>query len=330
MQRQKVALIHTDLAWENSDGQRNPRGAKKMLKVISAVSQAIISLGYELETLPGNYRTAEFLQQTRVDLVFNVCTGVYAKDTQVLYAGILEKTGVLFTGSGYKAQLLALHKDLAKVCFSSNLIPTPNFQVVNSTGIPLRDDLKFPLFIKPVHEGSSMGIPSGGLVKNMQEYQEGVAYLLAKYNQPVLVEKFIPGREFTVGILGNAVPVVLPILELDFREANPDNYTNYNIKSKRLMKTICPAQIDPYLQKRIEELALQAYYSLGCRDFARVDIRLNPAGELFVLEVNCLPALYHGSSITIMAEKAGMEYRDLIGAIINSAMERGRLMTSAV
>jgi len=267
------------------------------------------------------------LEQEKPDMVFNLSSGVEGESRQSQIPAILEMLRIPYTGSGTLAHCLALNKGMAKQIFMQNGVPTANFQLFSSPEEKLRPDMRFPMIVKPSAEGSGMGIYRDSLVHNEEELYRIVGDRLKEYGQDILVEEFIDGREFTVGIIGNGDDTkVLPILEINFDNVPDESGKFYTFETKtkmsRLTNFYCPAPISEELKKRIERAALGAFNSLKCRDVSRVDIRVSDENP-YVLEINTLPGMQKGfSDLPRMAEVDGMSYEDLIYFIIESAAKR--------
>ncbi len=309
---------------------------------IAAVADALRSHGYHVSLIEAD-ETAylKFLAQ-RPDIVFNMAEGLRGDSRESHIPAILETLGIPYTGSGVMALALTLNKHVSKEVLAYHGIPTPRFLVLDgadSGGNSLKEfsadagdlaSLSFPVFAKPVHEGSSMGITSTSCCTDRYALADEVGKLSVMYKQPVLVEEYLPGREFTVGIIGNRQPVRFPVMEINF-DAVPDDHGR--IYSRHFKENwfddkyyLCPAPVSSYLEEQIKEIALKAYRVLGCRDFARVDLRLDKHGIPNVLEVNPLPGLAPGfSDYPRIAEKAGWTYAELINGILECALRRSGL-----
>jgi len=266
------------------------------------------------------------LVNCKPQFAFNCC-GNYRKEEEKSSApAILHRLGIPFTGSAINTCLNAFRKDRAKVLLTHVGIRTPKWMVIqNAERIHVPRRLSFPLFVKPVSGGCSYGITRENLIKNRIEFIAKLPELCQQFRQPILVEEFIPGREFTVGVLGNLNPQVLPIMEFIYHNEEDIPIRSYSLKMIRWKEeeTSCPADLTSDKRAEIETLALRTYRALNCRDYARIDIRMNKEGIPFVLEVNAHPSLIpQESSFTNMAKKAGIEFKVLIGKILSIAVAR--------
>lgn len=293
---------------------------------LESIKQAL-ERKYDVTVFEANVNLASKLLEDKPDLVFNLSSGIVGECRQSQVPAILEMLRIPYTGSGIMAHCLALHKGMAKRIFLQNGVPTPRFQIFTSIDEQLDESLNFPLIVKPSCEGSGMGIYRDSLVYGREQLYSVVRDRLEKYKQAILVEEFIEGREFTVGVLGNDPDIkVLPILEINFDRV-PDEYGKFytfetKTKMGHLTNYYCPAPISDELKEKIEKAVVSAYRSLDCRDISRVDIRVK-GEEPYVLEINTLPGLKKGySDLPKMAEVAGMTYEQLIDFIVESAVKR--------
>ncbi len=302
-------------------------------ETINAISGALQKRGHSVDTIDVEYPgLLSYFKNNRVDLVFNIAEGKRGKFRESEVPAVLDYLNIPYTGSSTFSLALALNKALTKKILKAEGIPTPNFQVF-STGKEIIDPtLRFPLIVKPNCEGSGKGIGSSNVVGTMEELRAKVNELIGSYGQEVLVEEFIEGKELTIGILKNGKTTVLPILEIDFSDCTKSGEYFYSWKMKEfqgnkemgLVPTFhCPARLDKETEKRVKEIALRTHNAVGCLDISRTDVRLSSDGIPYVLEINPLPGLNpKESNFPMMAYAAGMQYDDLIEAILKSASER--------
>lgn len=276
-----------------------------------------------------------FKDRKGIDIVFNIAEGFSGDGRESQIPAILDLLNIPYVGSGVLSLALALDKAKAKKLFRYDGIPTPKFQLFNNIKEKLSPSLKFPLIIKPNREGSSKGISASSVVRDKASLYGKIKEVFFQYHQEVLVEEFIEGREITVGILGNDTLFVLPLLEIDFRNCLPAGESFYSWRVKEyqgngalyLNPTFhCPAHLERSLEEKIKLLACRAYRTLGCLDFARIDFRITKKGQPFCLEVNPLPGLDpYESNLTLMANAAGLDYRNLIHKILTCARRRYKI-----
>jgi D-alanine-D-alanine ligase len=223
---------------------------------------------------------------------------------------------------------LTLDKVIAKKIFIAEGIPTPKFFEASSVeGLEGQGKYNFPLIVKPRFEGSSKGLSESSRVENIDGLKKQVDFITKTYKQPALVEEFISGQEFTVAIVGNENPEVMPVVQIkiDGRlKLNDKFYTFARITSDRL-EYICPAKINSELKKKLNDLSLKVYRAVECRDFGRVDFRVDQDGNPYVLEINPLPSLSTEDVFMLLAKNIGITYEQMVGKILNSAMLRNGL-----
>jgi len=234
-----------------------------------------------------------------------------------------------YSGADPQCLAVCLDKHLTKKIISREGIPTPEWHVVQEEQLKHFDwdSLPYPAFVKPVWEGSSKGIRLNSLVCEPAEMQSAVTSLLQRYRQPVMIEEFIDGEEITVGILGNSPPGFVGIMRIIPRDRNPRFVYSLEVKRdyENLVDYECPAKLENKTIQQIQESSLKVFKALQCRDFARIDYRISPDGTAYFLEVNPLAGLNPRSSdLIIMARLAGIDYNELIGAILDAALRRYR------
>jgi D-alanine-D-alanine ligase len=272
-------------------------------------------------------KISETLAKSGVDLVFNLSTGMKGESRQSQIPGLLEMLGIPYVGSGVLAHALALNKAMAKCIFQHNHVSTPAFQTFYTGEELFNSLLLFPLIVKPGCEGSGFGIHKDSVVFDVASLMLKINDILKAYEPPALVEEFIEGREFTVGIIGNGInKTILPIMEIDFQNIPEEQgkFYTYEVKNDFGDQTLyhCPATLSPTLEKSIRDKVSQAFDALGCRDVARVDVRVR-GDKAYIIEINSLPGLKpEYSDLPKMALVAGLSYEDLILKILNVAIDR--------
>jgi D-alanine-D-alanine ligase len=291
---------------------------------IAALEGALRELGHETERI-GHLRdlVRRVATGARWDLVFNVAEGVAGFGREAQVPALLEAFGVPYTFSDPLVSALTLHKAMAKRVLRDLGLPTSDFRLVECEADLAAVDLPFPLFVKPVAEGTAKGIDEGSRVMSREALTARCRHVLARWRQPALVEPFLPGRELTVGILGTGSAArALGTLEVRLREgAEQHSYTWLN-KEESEERIDLPVA-SPADAAAAEPLALAAWRGLGARDAGRVDLRADARGELQILEVNPLPGLHPThSDLPMLCTAIGVGYRELIGAIVVSASER--------
>lgn len=294
---------------------------------VLAVAEALRQAGHRPVCIEGDQTFLEAIRSHPIDIAFNMCEGLRGESRESHIPSILEMLGIPYTGSGVLSLALSLDKPAAKKMFIYHGVNTPRFEVFEPGVSPLGTSLRFPCFVKPAHEGSSMGVTPSSRVCDEVDLAREVARIHRLYKQEALVEEYIDGREFTVGILGNEEPVFLPIMEINFSECPQPHKGIYS----RLFKAqwsddsyyLCPAPISEDVAEALRNIALSAFRALGCRDVARVDIRVDRYGVMYVLEINPLPGLAPGfSDLPRMAEAGGISYFTLVNTILENAIDR--------
>lgn len=321
----KIGLVVDKPNIEKQNKEANCADEQK--EVTADKINEVLSKKYKIIKIVADEKIIEELKTSNVDIVFNLSTGIKGESRQSQIPAILEMLGIPYVGSGILAHAMALDKSVAKQIFKFHEVPTPNFQVFNTGLEEMDSSLKFPLIVKPACEGSGFGIHKDSVVYSEKELFKKVRELLKQYQPPVLVEEFIEGREFTVGIIGNGKDkTILPILEIDFKDI-PEEYGKFytfEVKTDFGDETnfYCPAPLSKEIEKAIKENASKAFDALGCRDIARVDVRLED-DKPYIIEINSLPGLKPVySDLPKMAEAAGMSYEELIMQILKEAIER--------
>lgn len=323
----KVAVVY------NSKSQRyiNKLGAQNREKYgaanIKRVTDALTQGGHQVIKLEGDRdlvdRLEEFMPAVltgeRPGMVFNLAYGIQGVGRYTHVPSILEMIGLPYVGSGPIAHSLALDKVVAKMIFRQHDIPTPAFAVLETPDFEA-PDLPYPLIVKPKNEAVSMGIK---VVNDEAELREAAGAIFEAFQQAVLVEQYIEGREINVGLLGNDPPEALPPCELDFGDG-PKVYSIEDKKktSGREVKLVCPAPLDEELAERAKDISRRAFLALGCFDCARVDLRIDADGNLYVLEINSLPSLGKSGSYVAAAATAGLAFPALVNRLVEVASAR--------
>lgn len=298
-------------------------------ETIKAVQEALRSLEYEVVPLEATQELPRRLTDERVDVVFNIAEGLgTSRGREAQTPALCELVGIPCTGSDAAALAICLDKGLTKHILKQHDIPTPEFAVLSTGREKIARPLRYPVIVKPNAEGSSKGIADKNICDTEAEMRQAAQALIQRYRQPAIVEEYIHGREFTVGILGERRPRVLPPMEIVFTNpAETRPIYDFAIKQEwdRHVAYRCPADLTPSQRKLMERLARETFAALGCRDVARIDFRMTASGELYVLEINPLPGLTPDfSDLVIIAKAAGIDYRSLVAEILAGALRRMR------
>ncbi|MEK7263290.1 MAG: D-alanine--D-alanine ligase [Bacteroidota bacterium] len=304
------------------------------IETIHAVGKAIASK-HNVTLIEANENVFEQLRTATPQIVFNVTEGLHGVSREAQIPAMLDFLKIPYTGSDPLTLATCLDKSRTKEILSYYKIPTsPFFVVENLQGLE-NISSSFPLFVKPLHEGSSKGIYNSCIVRNKEELLCEVNKILERYNEPVLVEKYLSGREFTVALLGNGSNVrVLPIVEIKFDSLPADVNPIYSFEAKWVWDTAenpldifeCPAIISDALKNEIENICINAFRVLRCRDWCRIDVRLDENNIPHIIELNPLPGILpnpeDNSCFPKAARAAGLSYNELICTVLENAAKR--------
>ena len=310
---------------------------------VEAIARALEADKHWVHVCAGDSTLPDVLLSLRPHICFNIAEGITGDGREAQVPALCELLGIPYTASRVVANALSLDKPRTKHIWRDSGLPTAAFQEFWTLDQPLDPSLKFPCFVKPAREGTGMGVGAAAVVHDEAQLRERVGWLLSAYNQPALVEELLPGREFTVGFIGNRGQSgrrmrpwlydvqgyhVFPVLEIDSQiSATPGVYghdaKSYDIGVTGAPEYLCPARIPDGLRKQLVHLALRSAEAIGACDVSRVDFRMDADGQPNLLEINTLPGLNAEiSDLCIMAAAEGMIYDDLISEILYLAAER--------
>lgn len=275
------------------------------------------------------------LMDLRPDIVFNIAEGLRGPSREAQVPAMLEFLGIPYSGSDPLTLAVCLDKGRAKEILSYHSVPTPAFLVVDDPSTVPTLTFSLPAIVKPIHEGSSKGVVDASVVRTQESLREQVIRVLETYDEPALIEQFLPGREFTVALLGNGDDLrVLPLLETRFDKLPEGANPIYSYEAKWLWDTLddpldiheCPADVTAELRASIEDICKRAYTVLRCRDWCRIDVRLDENGVPHIIELNPLPGILPNpdehSAFPTAARAAGMEYDSLLQTVLETAIKR--------
>jgi len=303
------------------------------IETIDSIRAAIETDGHQTVFLQADTDLPYTLRDVKPDICFNIAEGLGGDAREAQVPALLEMLRIPYTGSRVLTNGISLDKTLTKRIWRDRRLPVAPFQEFSAENESLRPELKFPLFVKPAREGTGMGVDMKAIVKNEKEMRERIAYIVNTYQQPALVETFLPGREFTVGVMGRHDAKLysrhpewyekdgfhrFPVLELDSSRSVTPNVYSQASKSKEVGEEgapdyVCPAVLDPELEKKLKHFALRAHLLLYALDVSRTDIRLDDEGNPRLLEINTLPGLTPNySDLWLQAKAEGIRYEDLI------------------
>ncbi|CAM2011380.1 M20/M25/M40 family metallo-hydrolase [Acanthopleuribacter pedis] len=293
---------------------------------VERVARALESGGHNVRIIEGNISLADNLRDfmpkvmsgERPGLAFNMAYGIQGRSRYTHVPAMLEMLGVPYVGSGPQAHAVALDKITTKIILQANNLPTPAFYVFGSADVPM-DHVVFPVIIKPRMEAVSMGLK---VVYDVDALRLAVQEVIDTYRQDALVEAFIPGREFAVGLLGNGPDLeVLPIVEFDLH-GDPNAIQTVDNKKKQPVRKVCPAQIPDDLAAELRRLARESFHALGVHDFSRIDLRMDADGHLHILELNSMASLGRTGSYLESAKAAGYSDQAMINRMLDVAAVR--------
>lgn len=307
------------------------------IETIDALRAALETDGHTTTFIQADRDLPYALREEQPDICFNIAEGLGGDAREAQVPALLEMLKIPYTGSRVLTNGISLDKTLTKRIWRDRRLPVAPFQEFVTGDETLRAELKFPLFVKPAREGTGMGVDLKAICTNEKDVRERVQYIISMYQQPALVEAFLPGREFTIGILGRADAKLysrhpewyekdgfhrFPVLELDTKNSTATwVYTN-EAKSKEVGADgspgyFCPAEVEPELEKKLKYLALRAHQLLNTLDVSRTDIRLDEEGNPRVMEINTLPGLTPDySDLCLQAKAEGIQYADLVLEIL--------------
>ena len=314
---------------------------------VNNLVEAIRDGGHECEFLEGDVTLIDTVRKFKPDICFNICEGHFGDARESQVPALLEMLRIPYTGSQVMTLALTLDKPMTKRVLTYHDLPTPPFQVFERVDDPISSEMTFPMFVKPSREGTGMGISSDSIVKNEAELREQVRYVLNRYKQTALVERFIEGREVTVGVIGNLEgpaarrlpedeesPLIqaglrfLPAMEVNLKpfETTDVVYSNrLKVALADKLDYLCPAPIDPELASDLDWYTAAVFRITGALDVSRVDFRLDVHDNWkpYILEINPLPGLSPGTSdLVIEAAALGIEHTELVNLILETSLRR--------
>lgn len=335
----KVAVLYE--VWSEPETPESEKAAesgrkRKEKEDREEIFEALTKLGHEpfYYVLDGRLQSLHGLAKCGADLVFNLTESYAGDDTKEMnVAAYMDLIGLPYTGAGPHAHFLAQDKATAKKLFHFHGIRTPYFATAYRGNIDHAHDVKFPLIVKPQLEDGSIGIDAQAVVASVKELMERVEYVQNEFDSPALIEEYIEGREIYAAILGSYERTeVLPLVELDLsqlpkgtpRIASRDVKFERDSDAYKLTKSKIADDLDAQTTEKLSETAVAAYRAVKLRDYGRIDMRLTPEGEVYVIEANPNPWLSSKHEFAMAAKKSGRSYAQLIEAIVQMALERQR------
>lgn len=341
----RVALIY-NLKYNVTVGPDAPPDALAeydSVETVQALQNALLVGGHEVIPLEGDETLLDTVRRAAPEICFNFAEGLRGDARESQVPALLEMLDIPYTGSKVLTHAISLDKAATKHIWRDVGLPTAPFQAFHRGDEPLDGRLEFPLFVKPVREGSGMGINGHSVVYDEAGLRRQARWVIETYRQPALVERYLSGREFTVGLIGNTLAPeaqrwnnlyhargfhLFPVLEIDAHVGAGRGLYNAAAKSyvpgqEGAPLYLCPADIPAALEVEMKELALAAFEAIGGLDVGRVDFRLGDDGRPYLIEINTLPGMNPVvSDLCIMAQAEGMPYTDLINEILALAVDR--------
>ena len=340
----KVAVLYD--VWGEEDPPESEKSAdsgrrRKEKEDREEIFDALTKLDHEPSyyVLDGRQQSLHGLTKCGADLVFNLTESYAGDDTKEMnVSAYMDLIGLPYTGAGPHAHFLAQDKATAKKMFHFHNIRTPYFATAYRGNIDHAHDVNFPLIVKPQLEDGSIGIDAEAVVNSVKELMERVEYVQNEFDSPALIEEYIEGREIYAAILGSYEKTeVLPLVELDLsqlpegtpRIASRDVKFERETKAYKLTKSKIADDLDEATTQKLAETALAAYRAVKLRDYGRIDMRLTPKGEVYVIEANPNPWLSSKHEFAMAAKKSGRSYTQLISDILDLALERNKALKTS-
>jgi D-alanine-D-alanine ligase len=315
------------------------------IETVNDIRQVLEGDGHKTVFIPADNNFPKQITREKFDICFNLAEGLGGDAREAQVPAMLEFLRIPYTGSRVLANAISLNKILAKRVWRDNKLPVAPFQEFRTGDEQLQRDLVFPLFVKPSREGAGAGIALSSIVQNEDELRMCSSRIIADFKQPALVETFLPGREFTIGLLGNHENSrhpdwythngyhFFPVTEVETSKSVTPGVYGKTLKEKDVgeiggAETLCPATLEAELEKQIYSLALKAHNAIGALDISRTDIRLDKNGIPTLMEINTLPGLTRNySDLCLQANAEGFLYDDLILEILYLGASRWSMPT---
>jgi D-alanine-D-alanine ligase len=334
MRPTRVLIVHNELTLPTD--HRDADSEHEVIYTADEVTKALEPAGFQVTRLGVGRNPADLIKgvrKARPDVVFNLFEGLPDwGDTEAYCVGLLEWLGVPHTGCPVQPILLARNKPLAKKLFRGARLPTPDAFTLDA--VPVADcPLDWPVILKPSNQDASVGVDQGSVVTSLEALNDRAAYLLDNYGPPVLAEEYIPGREFSVGVVEAPDLRCLPVAEMEFVDVEPGRWpiVTYDAKWKpgtpdyEMSPPAYPARdVPPKVAAKLGTLAKKAFRLVGCRDYARVDFRVKPSGRPYILEVNPNPDFSPMAGLSGGLEASGILWESFAVQVVQRALARGR------
>ena len=300
---------------------------------INRICEIIKKEGHTVQFIQANRNLPQRIMDFKPDICFNISEGIEGDAREAQVPGFLELLGIPYTGSRVLTNAVALDKPLTKTIWAAAGLPVALSQSIFNINEPLNPGLEFPLIVKPSREGSGMGLDPNSVVRTEAQLREQVSKIVIRYRQPALVEKFLPGREFTIGVMGHTGANMrrpdfydpdgfhrFPIMEI-FTPTSDLGICDFAIKHVDADKALV-AELTSEFREQLYDLVLKGHNAIGAMDISRTDVRCDEYGDPYLLEINPLPGLSAGSHIPSMVRFSGISYEDLVLEILHLGAER--------
>lgn len=315
----RIGLTY-DLQTDPTDDRQaefdQPRTIEALEAALRTLGHAVMHLGSAEQLAAAPWRLEG------LTLVFNIAEGSHGRCREAWVPMLLEHWGVAFVGSGSTAQAIGLDKVMSKRLACASGVATPRWAIADARApvtVTRAGELRFPLIVKPRHEGSGLGIDAGAVVHDLSSLARRAEWLTKRLHQPCLVEEFIPFGELTVFLIGNHPPQALPVVQ---RPIDPASRLSCHVLGDDVRAWLCPVELTPTLEAAAAKMAVTMFQTLRCRDMARVDLRVAEDSTLYFLEINPLPSFDPEGSLGLIAEYLGITYTELIHQVLNAALLR--------
>jgi D-alanine-D-alanine ligase len=335
MKRQHIAVVYNAYTENEPELPEDRAGTSDLVTMVRNVGRNLRRLGHRVTILPlahDLFRFQRRLRRLQPDVVFNLYDDVvHGALYDMRLAALVRMMGFPMTGSPALALGLTRYKFMTASLLAGAGIPIPpNTAILETLSAVRHHKWQFPIIVQASQEHAGIGLDRSSIVHSKTALRAKVREILVNYRQPALAQRFLPGREFNVGVIGGNRMRVLPLAEVDYSELPLEippimSYAAKWIETSteyQKTKVICPAEVEPELAQRISQVAFQAFRAVGGRGYGRVDMRLDESGDPFVLEVNCNPCIDEGMGLARSAEKAGLSYPQLLQLIVRAALER--------
>lgn len=329
----KVVGITYDLKTDWARQEHDPVDFNAELdspRIIDLIENALKKGGHTVKKIGNVHHLLARIDHLGVDIVFNICEGRGGRNRESQVPLLLELKGIPFVGADALTLGITLDKAVAKKMFVADGIPTPRFFVAHtSEDLEKQNTIGFPVIVKTLHEGTSKGISDQSRVEDFDGLKRQVDLINKVYRQPALVEEFIKGKECTVAVLGNGDAQAMPVVQtcIDGESEAGDKIYTFERIQNHTVEYVCPAKLPEGLTKKIQGLAVRVYKSVGCRDFGRVDFRIDEQGSPYVLEINPLPSLSDEDAFGMFPKALGYDYDEALNRVLDFALKRYGMLT---